>query len=97
MRLVLVDGLPGTSKTTVSNALAGKLGMVVLSSDRVRKELHGIAPHQSTAAPYQQGLYCPAATERTYTELLVRAAHCLAQGESVVLGPAHPAARRPQN
>jgi len=59
--------------------------MVVLSSDRVRKELHGLAPHQSAAAPYQQGLYSPAVTERTYTELLARAGHCLAQGESVVL------------
>jgi uncharacterized protein len=85
VRLVLVGGLPGTGKSTLSNALAEQLGMVVLSSDRVRKELHGLAPHQSAAAPYQQGLYSPAATERTYTELLARAGHCLAQGESVVL------------
>src|SRR5262249_1926286 len=67
------------------DALAGELGMVVLSSDRVRKEVHGLAPHQSAAALYQQGLYSPAATERTYTELLNRAARCLGQGESVVL------------
>jgi aminoglycoside phosphotransferase family enzyme/predicted kinase len=85
VRLVLVGGLPGTGKSTVSDALAGELGMVVLSSDRVRKELHGLAPHQSAAAPYQQGLYSPAATERTYTELLARAGRCLVQGESVVL------------
>ncbi|HEX5345821.1 MAG TPA: AAA family ATPase [Pseudonocardiaceae bacterium] len=85
VRLVLVGGLPGTGKSTVSGALAGELGMVALSSDRVRKELHGLAPHQSAAAPYEQGLYCPAATERTYTELLARAARCLGQGESVVL------------
>jgi aminoglycoside phosphotransferase family enzyme/predicted kinase len=85
VRLILVGGVPSTGKSTVSNALAGELGMVVLSSDRVRKELHGLAPHQSAPAPYQQGLYSPAATERTYTELLARAARCLAQGESVVL------------
>jgi aminoglycoside phosphotransferase family enzyme/predicted kinase len=85
VRLVLVGGLPGTGKSTISNTLAGELGMVVLSSDRVRKEVHGLAPHQPAAAPYQQGLYSPAATERTYTELLTRAARCLAQGESVVL------------
>ena len=59
--------------------------MVALSSDRVRKELHGLAPHQPAAAPYQQGLYSPEATERTYAELLTRAARCLGQGESVVL------------
>jgi aminoglycoside phosphotransferase family enzyme/predicted kinase len=85
VRLVLVGGLPGTGKSTLSNALAGELGMVVLSSDRVRKELHGLAPHQPAAAAYQRGLYSPAATERTYTELLTRAGRCLAHGESVVL------------
>lgn len=85
VRLVLVGGLPGTGKSTVSDALAGELGMVALSSDRVRKELHGFAPQESAAAPYGQGLYSPAATERTYAELLARAARCLGQGESVVL------------
>jgi uncharacterized protein len=83
--LVLVGGLPGTGKSIVSDALAGELGLVALSSDRVRKELHGLAPRQSAAAPYQQGLYSPVATERTYAELLARAARCLGQGESVVL------------
>jgi hypothetical protein len=85
VRLVLVGGSPGTGKSTVSDAVAGRLGMVLLASDRVRKELHGLAPHQSGAAAYGEGLYSPAATERTYTELLARAAACLAQGESVVL------------
>jgi len=69
VRLVLVGGLPGTGKSTLSNALAEPLGMMVLSSDRVRKELHGLAPHQSAAVSYQQGLYSPAATE------LARSAH----------------------
>jgi hypothetical protein len=73
VRLVLVGGLPGTGKSTLSNALTGELGMVVLSSDRVRTELHGLAPHQPAAAAYQQRLYSLAATERTYTELLTRA------------------------
>ena len=85
VRLILIGGLPGTGKTTVSDALARELGTVALSSDRVRKELHGIAPHQRAAASYLQGLYSPAATERTYAELLARAARCLAHGESVVL------------
>lgn len=86
VRLVLVGGSPGTGKSTVSDAVAGTLGMVLLSSDRLRKELHGLAPHDpSGRAAYDEGMYAPAATERTYTELLARAASCLAQGESVVL------------
>lgn len=85
VRLVLVGGAPGTGKSTVSDALADRLGMVALSSDRLRKELHGLAPQQSGRAEYRTGMYSPTATERTYTVLLQRAADCLAQGESVVL------------
>lgn len=85
VRLVLVGGAPGTGKSTLSDAVAGRLGMVLFSSDRVRKELHGLAPHESGQAPYRAGIYAPDATERTYTELLARAATCLAQGESVLL------------
>jgi hypothetical protein len=85
VRLVLVGGSPGTGKSTVSDAVAGRLGMVLLSSDRLRKELHGLAPQESGRAAYGEGMYAPADTEQTYTELLARAADCLAQGESVLL------------
>ncbi len=34
----------------MNDALAGELGMVLLSSDRVRKDVHGLAPRKSTPA-----------------------------------------------
>jgi uncharacterized protein len=83
--LVLVGGLPGTGKSTLAAGLADRLGGVLIRSDRVRKELGGIDPEQEAAAPYQQGIYTPAWTERTYTEMLVRAERLLELGESVVL------------
>lgn len=76
VRLVLVGGLPGTGKSTVSGLLADRLGAVLLSSDRIRKEL---------ATGDDADLYTPAQKWRTYAELTHRAAELLARGESVVL------------
>ncbi|MFD8722980.1 AAA family ATPase [Streptomyces sp. NPDC059629] len=83
--LVLVGGLPGSGKSTLSGALADRLGVTLLSSDRIRKELAGIPAEQSAAADYGQGLYTPEWTARTYAALLKRAAVLLSLGESVVL------------
>lgn len=85
VRLALVGGLPGTGKTTVAGALADELGAVLLSSDRLRKELAGRDPGVSAAADYRQGIYDAEHTERTYRELLRRARSLLARGETVVL------------
>lgn len=85
VNLVLVGGPPGTGKTTLAGDIADDLGMVVLSSDRLRKEIAGLDPLASAAASFGHGLYAPAWTERTYAELLDRAARLLARGESVIL------------
>ncbi|MEV5955351.1 AAA family ATPase [Streptomyces sp. NPDC051987] len=83
--LTLVGGLPGSGKSTLSGALADRLGVTLLSSDRVRKELAGIPAEQPAAAGYGEGLYTPEWTGRTYAALLDRAAALLSSGESVVL------------
>ncbi|MEU8717445.1 AAA family ATPase [Streptomyces sp. NPDC048663] len=83
--LTLVSGLPGSGKSTLSGALADRLGVSLLSSDRVRKELAGIPVEQSAAAGYGEGLYTPEWTARTYATLLDRADALLSRGESVVL------------
>jgi uncharacterized protein len=83
--LVLVGGLPGTGKSALADAVAGRLGFTVLSSDRVRKELAGLPAEASARAPFGMGIYSAEWTERTYTELLRRAATLLGHGESVVI------------
>lgn len=83
--LTLVGGLPGSGKSTLAGALADRLGLTLLSSDRLRKELAGIPVEESAAADYLQGLYTPEWTGRTYERLLDRAAALLSHGESVVL------------
>ena len=83
--LVMVGGLPGTGKSALSAAVAGRLGFTVLSSDQIRKELAGISPDDHHAAAYETGLYSPAWTSRTYYEMLNRASVLLRHGESVIL------------
>ncbi|WP_242432719.1 AAA family ATPase [Streptomyces sp. Root1310] len=85
VRLTVVGGLPGSGKSTLSGALADRLGVTLLSSDRVRKELAGLPAERSAAAGYGEGLYTPEWTARTYAALLDRAAALLSAGESVVL------------
>ena len=85
VRLVLVGGLPGTGKSTLGSLLADDLGMVLLSSDRMRKELLGLSPADHRPTDYREGIYAPAYTERTYAGLLARAETLLAHGESVVI------------
>nr|WP_307874893.1 AAA family ATPase [Frankia nepalensis] len=105
VRLVLVGGLPGTGKSTLASYLAGAQdGWTLLRSDVVRKELAGL-PTGAPAPPEHQvgidaGIYAPAATEAAYAELLRRAGHALAHGDSVLLdaswstAPARAAAAR---
>ncbi|MGW5216167.1 bifunctional aminoglycoside phosphotransferase/ATP-binding protein [Streptomyces sp. NPDC004051] len=83
--LTLVGGLPGSGKSTLAGALADRLGVTLLSSDRLRKELAGLPAEQPAAAGYGEGLYTPERTARTYAALLDRASALLSSGESVVL------------
>ncbi|MFJ8849733.1 AAA family ATPase [Streptomyces sp. NPDC102437] len=83
--LILVGGLPGSGKSTLSGALADRLGVTLLSSDRLRKELAGVPADRPASAPYGEGLYTPEWTATTYAALLERAATLLTRGESVIL------------
>lgn len=84
-RMILVGGLPASGKSTLADTIADRLGATVLCSDRIRKELAGIAPETPAAAGYREGLYDSTHTRRTYTELLRRASELLGLGETVVL------------
>lgn len=83
--LIVAMGRPATGKTTLAHALATRLGLVHLSSDRVRKELAGVAPTVRHTGAYNAGIYRPEMTRRTYTALHRRAGRWLRRGQSVVL------------
>ncbi|WP_255150001.1 AAA family ATPase [Halorarius halobius] len=71
--LIVVCGLPGAGKTTVSEAIADRLDAVRLRTDVVRKDV--------LADPD----YTPEETRRVYAELLDRGRERLDDGERVVL------------
>jgi hypothetical protein len=66
--LILTGGSPGTGKTTLANDLADALGVLVLSSDEVRKDLVGVAHDQHAFAPPGVGIYHPRSAEQTYED-----------------------------
>lgn len=83
--LFLVCGLPGTGKTTLANALARALGAEVISSDVVRKRLAGLAPTEHRYEGFDQGLYAPEMSRRTYEEMFRQARAFLQAGKPVIL------------
>lgn len=67
--LVLMHGLSGSGKTTVSQGLLERTGAVRVRSDVERKRLHGLAPRSRSGSELLAGLYSPAATRKTYERL----------------------------
>jgi aminoglycoside phosphotransferase family enzyme/predicted kinase len=84
-RLVLVGGLPGSGKSTVASRVAREQGWVLVSSDRLRKELAGLPSTARTGDAFGEGLYDPGHTAATYDALLTRAREALERGETVVV------------
>lgn len=80
-RLLLVAGVVGTGKSTAARVAADALRAAVVSSDRVRKRLAGLAPRERGDAD----LYTRESTERTYAALLERARPVLQSGRVCVL------------
>jgi aminoglycoside phosphotransferase family enzyme/predicted kinase len=83
--LVVVMGLPASGKTSLARTVAGRLGLIHLSSDVVRKELAGRRRTEHRGEDFGAGMYSMAMTRRTYTLLRRRAARWLRRGQPVVL------------
>ncbi|HMB06018.1 MAG TPA: AAA family ATPase [Isosphaeraceae bacterium] len=81
--LVLIGGLPGTGKSTLGRALAGRAGFTQIRSDVVRKELVDAAPRPDPS--FEAGIYTADWTERTYAECLRRAEALLFEGRRVLI------------
>lgn len=83
--LLVNVGLVGSGKSTLAKALASHLGMAVISSDIVRKELAGIPPTQSDAVEIDTGIYSPDFSRLTYQTMFSQAEKWLKLGVSVIL------------
>jgi hypothetical protein len=82
--LIAIGGKSGTGKSVLARdaaPLVGPLpGAVILRSDVIRKELHGVDP----LAALPEAAYAPEVTARVYRTLLDRARRVVAQGFSVI-------------
>ncbi len=83
--LIITVGVTGSGKSYLANALAGRIGAVILSSDVIRKRLSGIAPTEPRNEPLDRGIYRPEVTERTYQAMLDEAQPWLARGKPVII------------
>lgn len=92
--LVLLAGLPGTGKSALAQALTGEGGFTWIDTDRVRKELarkHDAGTGTDgdgaagNATGFEEGIYTPEWTERTYGECLRQATALLFDGSRVLV------------
>ncbi len=83
--LVCVMGLMGTGKSYLARHLAAELGWPHLQSDRVRKQLAGIATSSRRHEDWGRGIYGQDFSRRTYQALYRGAEARLAQGASVIV------------
>ncbi len=83
--LFITTGFVGSGKTSVSQALAGRMGLVVLSSDVIRKRLADIPQTEHRFEEYDSGIYSPDFSRKTYDALFAEAKSILAEGGSVMM------------
>lgn len=83
--LVLIGGLPGSGKSTLAHGLAERGHFKVIRSDVVRKQLAGLDPNTSARGEFNEGIYTPEWTARTYAECLEQAKRSLFEGERVIV------------
>jgi len=83
--LVVVYGLMGTGKSALGRWLHASRGWLVLRSDAIRKMLSGLPQRRRVHQPFNQGLYSPEMSARTYAHMFERAEGFLRAGQSIVL------------
>ncbi|GAH77472.1 unnamed protein product, partial [marine sediment metagenome] len=83
--LFITTGLVGTGKTALAQALAKRLGLVVISSDVTRKRLASIPVTEHHFEEFDTGIYSPEFSRKTYDKMYSEAKHVLSDGGSVIM------------
>lgn len=84
-KLIITCGLMGTGKSTIAKEFAKIKGILIISSDFVRKELAGISSSQHKYEDFDKGIYSQSFSKKTYQSLNTRAREILIGGNSVIL------------
>ena len=72
--VVVFFGLTGSGKSYLASRWAAGRNYPYFNSDEVRKELAGVQPDSRHHVPFNEGLYSPGMTRRTYLAMIERAA-----------------------
>ncbi|MGM0425464.1 MAG: AAA family ATPase, partial [Thermodesulfobacteriota bacterium] len=83
--LLLLCGLSGSGKSYLADQIAPLLGVQVLRSDVLRKQLQGLPAQAQKSESYAQGLYSSQVTEEVYSSMLQQAEGLLNQDQAVLL------------
>ncbi len=83
--LFITCGLMGSGKSTLAEELALELGIELVRSDLVRKELSGLASSSRQLDEYSSGLYAPESIQTTYAKLLNLADRELSASRSIIV------------
>jgi aminoglycoside phosphotransferase family enzyme/predicted kinase len=83
--LIIVCGLSGSGKSTVARMLQHRKGFKAINSDRVRKRLASVAPHEHVRTGYSANIYSDRFTKITYDAMLAEAERLLNDGCGVIL------------
>ena len=85
VQLALIGGAPGTGKSTLSRALADRVGAVVISTDQVRRVMLNSGTVSGETGVLNAGLYSEQNVAAVYRETLHEARTLLANGRSVIV------------
>ena len=83
--LFITTGLIGTGKTVLAQALAKKLGLVVISSDVTRKQLASIPITEHCFEEFDSGIYSPEFSRMTYDKMFTEAKRILGNKGSAII------------
>ena len=83
--LYIFFGLIASGKSTLAELFAEKQKLPYYNTDRVRKELAGIAANERRPDGMGQGIYTPEFSEKTYQAMLEQAAQDCKQGAAGVV------------
>ncbi len=83
--LLVFFGLIASGKSTLARIIGGKLNIVPLNSDQIRKKMAGIQTTERKLEPFGKGIYSPDFSRLTYEKLREEAQGRLEMGEPVIL------------
>jgi aminoglycoside phosphotransferase family enzyme len=86
--LIITHGLPGSGKTSISQAALEHYGAIRIRSDVERKRLYGLGALEDSRARFGESLYSSEATHRTYARLHDLARELLGCGFPVIVDAA---------